>query len=233
MLDSKFWEKYFEVYDVLNLLIPYQELLDTISGKLDIEKGERVLDAGCGTGNLAIKMKKKGAEVVGLDYCKEALEMFRKKDPNAKLVLTDLTKKIPFPDNYFDKIACNNVLYTIPRDKQLATLKEFHRVLKPGGKIVLANIKKGWNPFKIYTEGVKKNFKQEGISRTFYKITRMVVPTIRILYYNRFIQKESEYYLFEFDEQKEKLQQAGFSKISLTTLTYANQGVLNSAYKKL
>jgi hypothetical protein len=37
MLDAKFWEKYFEVYDVLNLVIPYRELLEKIADKLEIK----------------------------------------------------------------------------------------------------------------------------------------------------------------------------------------------------
>jgi len=56
MLDSKFWKRYFKVYDVLNLLIPYQELLNTICDELDIKPGEKILEAGCGTGNLALKI---------------------------------------------------------------------------------------------------------------------------------------------------------------------------------
>ncbi|MFQ6119093.1 MAG: class I SAM-dependent methyltransferase, partial [Methanosarcinales archaeon] len=136
MLDSRFWTSYFKVYDVLNLLIPYQELLETICDELEIKKGEKILEAGCGTGNLALKIKERGAEVVGLDNSQEALDIYRKKDPGAKLVLVDLRKKLPFPDDYFDKIASNNTLYIIPRERQLGTLQEFHRILKPGGKVV-------------------------------------------------------------------------------------------------
>ena len=44
MLDSKFWKRYFKVYDVLNLLIPYQELLNTICDELDIKPGEKILE---------------------------------------------------------------------------------------------------------------------------------------------------------------------------------------------
>ena len=44
MLDSKFWKRYFKVYDVLNLLIPYQELLETICDELDIKPGEKILE---------------------------------------------------------------------------------------------------------------------------------------------------------------------------------------------
>ena len=46
MLDSKFWTKYFKVYDVLNLLIPYQELLETICNELDIKKVKSKYEEG-------------------------------------------------------------------------------------------------------------------------------------------------------------------------------------------
>jgi ubiquinone/menaquinone biosynthesis C-methylase UbiE len=231
MLDSKFWKKYFEVYDVLNLLIPYQELLETICDELDIKPGEKILEAGCGTGNLALKIKERGAEVIGLDNCKEALEIYKKKDPNAKVVLADLREKLPFPDNYFDKIASNNTLYAIPKEKQLDTLKEFYRILKPGGKIVMANLKKGWRSEKIYISGIKKNLKKEGSCSTFLKIIKMIIPTIKVFYYNYFIKKETQYYFCDFNEQKELLKRAGFKEISETKLVYANEAILNSAFK--
>src|SRR4030042_5882426 len=98
-----------------------------------------------------------GAKVLGLDNCKEALDIYRKKDPTAELVLADLTEKLPFPDNHFDKIASNNTLYAIPREKQIITLREFYRILKPGGKILLSNTKKGWKPLKIYIQGITQN----------------------------------------------------------------------------
>lgn len=233
MLDESFWKKYLKVYDFLNLLIPYQELLETICDELDIKKGEKILEAGCGTGNLALKIKERGAEVVGLDNCREALEVCQKKDPDIEIVLADLTQKLPFPDNYFDKIASNNTLYTIPEEKQLETLKELKRVLKPGGKIVIANPKRGWKPLMIYIDGIEKNLKKEEFLLTFYKVLRMIVPTVKILYYNRLIKREGKYHFFEFDEQRELLEKIGFFEIAQTKKIYANQGVINSAYKRL
>jgi ubiquinone/menaquinone biosynthesis C-methylase UbiE len=234
MLNSKFWANYFKVYDVLNLLIPYQELLETICNELEIKPGERILEAGCGTGNLALKIKERGAEVIGLDNCKEALEIYQKKDPNAKLVLADLREKLPFPDNYFDKIACNNTLYIIPKEKQLDVLKEFYRILKPEGKIVITNPIKGGKPIKIYLEGIKRSLQRNGFLKTLKNMILMFSPTIRILYYNFQIKKESEkggYVFFKFDEQKELLKKMGFSAITRTRLVYAKQNILNTAIK--
>ncbi|MCM8803620.1 MAG: methyltransferase domain-containing protein, partial [Candidatus Omnitrophica bacterium] len=228
---SKFWANYFRVYDVLNLLIPYQELLDTICDELGIKKGEKILEAGCGTGNLAIKIKERGGDVIGLDNCKEALEIYKKKDPNAKTVLADLREKLPFPDNYFDKIASNNTLYIIPKEKQLDTLKEFYRILKPGGKIIIANPREKSKIYKIYTVGVKSNFKKEGVISTFKKLFRFLPETIKIFYYNHLLNKEC---LFLSEEElNELLKTAGFKKLSNEKLVYANQNILLSAEKIL
>jgi ubiquinone/menaquinone biosynthesis C-methylase UbiE len=233
MLDSKFWARYFKVYDVLNLLIPYQELLETICNELEIKPGEKILEAGCGTGNLALKIKERRAEVVGLDNCKEALDIYQKKDPTAKIVLADLREKLPFPDNYFDKIASNNTLYIIPKEKQLDTLKELYRILKPNGKIVIVNPKKGGQPIKIYLTGIKQSFKKNGWLKTIKDIISMIIPTIKMLYYNQLIKKESEkgsYHFFEFNEQKELLEKAEFKNIS-TRLVYADQNILTVGFK--
>lgn len=231
MSDSKFWAKYFKVYDVLNLLIPYQELLETICDELEIRPNEKILEAGCGTGNLALKIKERGATVVGLDNYKEALDIYRRKDPTAELVLADLKEKLPFPDNYFDKIASNNTLYIIPKEKQLDSLKELYRILKPGGKIVLANLKKGWRSGKIYISGIKKNLKREGFYSTFLKTIKMVIPTIKVFYYNYLIKKEAQYYFCDFNEQRDLLKKTGFREISKTKLVYADEAILNSAFK--
>jgi ubiquinone/menaquinone biosynthesis C-methylase UbiE len=234
MLNSKFWARYFKVYDVLSLLIPYQELLETICDELDIKPGEKILEAGCGTGNLAIKIKERGGDVIGLDNCKEALKIYRKKDPNAKIVLADLRERLPFPDNYFDKITCNNTLYIIPKEKQLDVLKEFYRILKPRGKIVLVNPKKGAKPIKIYLNGIEKSLKKNGWFKTVKNLILMMIPTIKMLYYNHLILRKSEkglYQFFNFNEQKELLEKAGFVDISETKLVYAKQNVLNIGTK--
>lgn len=59
MLDSQFWAKYFKVYDTLNQLIPYQDLLDLFLKKLELlSSGDKnILDVGSGTGNLCISEK--------------------------------------------------------------------------------------------------------------------------------------------------------------------------------
>ena len=227
MLDSNFWANYFKVYDVLNLLIPYQELLETICDELEIKPGEKILEAGCGTGNLALKIKERGAKVVGLDNCQEALDIYRKKDPTAELVLADLAKKLPFPDNYFDKIASNNTLYAVPREKRDQLMKESLRILKPGGKIVLANMREGWKPINVYIDHIKKDIKIFGLLVVFLKV-------IKMFYYNNKALKADKvgtFSFFKFDEQGSLLIKNGFKNVSKNIYVYSGQAILNSAKK--
>jgi ubiquinone/menaquinone biosynthesis C-methylase UbiE len=235
MLNSKFWKNYFKVYDVLNLLIPYQELLKTICDELDIEKGEKILEAGCGTGNLDLKISEKGGAVIGLDNCKEALEIYQKKDRNAKVVLADLTEKLPFPDNFFDKIACNNTLYTIPKEKQLDVLKEFYRILKPNGKIIIVNPKKGAKILPIYFSHIEKSFKKIGVRETLSNLIKLLSKTIKMIYFNSLIKNETKREIYKFltlIERKDLLQKAGFSKSLEPKFIYANQNILNVGIKQ-
>ncbi|MFP4617191.1 MAG: class I SAM-dependent methyltransferase, partial [Candidatus Paceibacterota bacterium] len=80
-LDKKFWAEYFEVYDVLNELIPYQELMQDIIDALDVKKGELIIDAGSGTGNLSMRMEDVGARVVAVDFSEEGQRIHKKKNP--------------------------------------------------------------------------------------------------------------------------------------------------------
>jgi len=229
MLDSKFWEKYFRVYDFLNLCIPYQEMQKKIIEELEIQPGELVLDAGAGTCNLLLEIKNKGANVIALDSSKEALEICLKKDKSIKTVLLDLKEKLPFPANYFDKIISVNTLFLIEPQVRAKILKEFYRVLKNNGKIILINLKEGFRPIKIYREHFRIIRKRQGWLATIEQILKFIIPSLKLLYYAKKI--AGKYYFFKNGEQVNILQKSGFKKISKTEKIYANQAFLNTAFK--
>lgn len=109
-----------------------------------VHTGEVVLDIGCGAGVdtlLAGKMTGPDGIAVGIDLTSEMLERAEK-----NLELTDLKnvdfqeasgEDIPFEDNHFDVVISNGVINLIP-DKP-AALKEIIRVLKPGGRLMIAD----------------------------------------------------------------------------------------------
>ncbi|GAI37046.1 unnamed protein product, partial [marine sediment metagenome] len=190
-----------------------------------------ILEAGCGTGNLALKIKERGGDVVGLDYCKEALDIYKGKHKDAKVVLADLAKKLPFPDNYFNKIACNNTLYAIPQEKRPSTLREFYRILKPAGKVVISNPHKAAKPFRIYWNHIKASSQIHGLIKTFNNIIIMSIPTLKMFYFNYLILKERKKSFLEENEQVQLLRKANFREISENILIYAEQNILNIGYK--
>jgi ubiquinone/menaquinone biosynthesis C-methylase UbiE len=233
MLDVKFWKKYFEVYDVLNELIPYQQLLERIIKQLSLEKTDLVLDAGSGTGNLAVLIEKTGARAVGIDFSSAGVAIHKKKIPNADVRIGDLTEPLPFPDNHFDKICSNNVIYTISCEKRPELFKEFYRVLKPGGVIVISNIHKTFSPFEIYKSHVHEEFKQNPLALS-YRLIKFIVPTAKMFNYNKKIRSENSsgnYDFLDIHDQHKLLKNAGFSDVSEGEYVYAGQASLNRALK--
>jgi ubiquinone/menaquinone biosynthesis C-methylase UbiE len=231
MIDHRFWARYFQVYDVLNSVPTYTQLLDSLCEELDLKDGALVLDVGSGTGNLALKLKASGFRVVAIDFCRQALESHVAKDSEGCVLLTDLRRELPFRDSCFDGIACNNVLYTLSVADQIRVAKEFHRVLKPDGRVAVANPRIGWQAMTVYLNTVEQNLRVEGAWLTARKAVRQIVPTIKMLCYNWRLARDNQYHYFELHEQLELLKSVGFSHVSDTTLVYAGQVVLNSALK--
>lgn len=231
MIGPEFWRRYFRVYDALNSLPTYRQLLSDVCQELGAKQGELVLDAGSGTGNLALRIREAGGQVVALDYCRGALERHRSKDNDCGLILADLARGLPFIDECFDKIASNNVLYSLSVGNQRDAVKELHRVLKPGGKIVLANPRTGLSPLRLCQNVMADNIRADGLWTTARKIAALMPEMIKMAYYNWKLRTESQHHRFELDEQRALLVDVGFRLVSETKVVYSSQGVLNSGYK--
>ena len=230
MADSKFWGKAATVYDSLYSFFPYQKLLLDICRELKIKKGDLILDAGCGTGNLSLMMKNKGAAVIGIDNSSEMLEILKNKDAGIKTILTDLTGKLPFPENYFDKIVSNNVMYTISENNQVPVFREFYRVLKPNGLVLLVDPNKGWKVINYIKNAIKENKKQK-FWFMFSNALKAIVPLAKMGYYNYLIKNKRHYFYSTPEHKIELLKQAGFLKIIKSKLVYSGQNQLILAQK--
>jgi ubiquinone/menaquinone biosynthesis C-methylase UbiE len=234
MDDKVFWARYFKTYDILNEAFPYQRLLEDLIGSLNINEGDLILDAGSGTGNLCIRLKKYGAIPVGFDFSEKALEIHREKDPDAIAYLGDLTERLPFPENYFDKIASNNVLYTIDKASRPGVIQEFYRVLKTDGKVVIANVRTGFNPIIIFLDHVRETKKSNGHLKTTRDFLKKCFSIAKMFYYSHcLIQKTmiGKYAFIEEHEQRNLLMQAGFREIADTVKTYSDQSYLDVGIK--
>lgn len=234
MLGPHFWKKYFVVYDALNSSPVYSDLLDDLVAAGEPLAGKYVLDAGAGTGNLALLLKSRGARVLAADFSPEALEIYKQKDAFAETMVVDLTKPLPFGDEMFDEVFTNNVVYNIPRQNRPALMAEFRRVLKPEGRIVISNVHASYKPIIIYWESLRLGLRREGFVGTLKKVSSLLIPTIKLFYYNWVIQhqhKVKTQNLMTREEQVQILKDAGFKDISPTESVYAGQADMNSALK--
>ena len=100
----------------------------------------RILDAGCGTGLLAQKLQKFG-DVVAVDASSHAVNFSKKR---GVLVKKASIVKLPFGNNVFDIVVSVDVLTHKSIKNDLVPLKEFYRVLKPNGILVLRVSANSW-----------------------------------------------------------------------------------------
>jgi trans-aconitate 2-methyltransferase len=99
---------------------------------LEPKRGERILDVGCGTGQLTASIADSGAEVIGLDRSAEMLEEARRNYPALRFELGDAAS-FSFPE-LFDAVFSNAVLHWVRDADGVAACVA--RVLKPGGRFV-------------------------------------------------------------------------------------------------
>ena len=103
-----------------------------------VRPGDRVLDAACGTGDLAVADHRAGAaSVTGLDFSPRMLARARRKAPGLEWVEGDLLA-LPFPDDTFDAATVGFGVRNVA-DLELA-LRELGRVLRPGGRLAVLEI---------------------------------------------------------------------------------------------
>jgi len=109
-----------------------------------INKDDTILDVGCGGGKTVKTMASRATEgkIYGIDYSEDCVAVASK--INKKLIdagrveiLQGSVESLPFPDNSFDLVTVVETYYFFP--DLINNLKEIHRVLKPGGSVILIN----------------------------------------------------------------------------------------------
>jgi demethylmenaquinone methyltransferase/2-methoxy-6-polyprenyl-1,4-benzoquinol methylase len=132
------------VYDVMNRIMTVG--LDARWRRLAAEvvsPGDRVLDACCGTGDLALAAARRGGTVTGLDFSERMLERARAKAPALEWVQGDLLA-LSFDRESFDAAT---VGFGVRNVADLdAGLRELRRVLHPGGRLAILEITRPRGP---------------------------------------------------------------------------------------
>lgn len=201
------WEVQGWLYDTLFLLKPHAALVQDVAGRLNPESC--VLDAGCGSGRLALDTS---ALVIGCDFSSTMLRIAQERE--SAVIQSSLTE-LAFVDASFDEIVCINVLYALGEQYQHA-LDELFRVLRPGGKLYLANpVSEQLVP--LITEHFRTASARE-IARSIVNLPRFMVWGINLARRSQF---DASTFLFLSEEELVcVLQSAGFTIKSIEP-TYA------------
>ncbi len=110
-----------------------------------LQPGEVVLDVGCGTGTLALEAKQRvgrPGRVVGVDPGAQQIARARTMATRRRLQVDfeiGVIEQIPFPDQMFDVVLSTLMMHHLPKNLKRQGLAEIARVLKPGGRLIIAD----------------------------------------------------------------------------------------------
>lgn len=232
-----FWGIYSLVYNLaLDKWFPYQKLIRDLISFLEVENGNRILDAGCGPAFLIRKLigesQDQEIKVVGLDSSAMMIKFAKKRCAdfsNVDLKIADLNKKIEFPENSFDKIVCCNILYALKDPEK--TINEFYRILKPKGLLVAANPKPNAEGQALLKEHIKDLRELLPFSKKLYHVLLffLIMPiSFAIMLMNKIIidkAKKGKYHFLDKEKLEKIFLKAKFKNIKIIP-AYANQNWL-------
>lgn len=123
-------------YDELRSTDDYDVWADRLAAAGDLD-ARRVLDIGCGTGAVAVHLARRhGCAVVGVDLSSEMLAVARAKQGGSVRFEQARAEELPFANGSFDRAIMVSVVHHLDAPKAFA---EVHRVLAPGGRLVISN----------------------------------------------------------------------------------------------
>ncbi|OGG61299.1 hypothetical protein A3C87_03790 [Candidatus Kaiserbacteria bacterium RIFCSPHIGHO2_02_FULL_49_34] len=137
------WNTYARAYDLLRSIAPYRTMHDQVADAVLHHYRNvpgRILDAGCGTGNLLTALVARNipsAYMVGIDASRDMRVIAEQKHGalGADIRTADLNAPLPFASGTFSVITCINALYAVANPA--ATIREFARVLHPEGILIV------------------------------------------------------------------------------------------------
>jgi ubiquinone/menaquinone biosynthesis C-methylase UbiE len=135
-------------YDPFTKLLGVEASHRKLISQAAISTGHRVLEIGCGTGNLVILAKRlnPAASVVGMDPDPKALAHARRKAQRSGVAIQfdpGFSEELPYPDASFDRVLSTFMLHHLQPDAKLLAVQEVYRILKPGGSLHLADFDEG------------------------------------------------------------------------------------------
>ena len=138
------WAPYYDFAVQLTTLGQARRLRRMTVDQALIQPGASVLDIGCGTGSVTLLAKQRAehGKVYGIDPAPEMIAVARKKAARSQLDIDfrmGVIESLPFPDASLDVVTSSLMMHHLPEALQVRGLAEIYRVLKPGGRLLIAD----------------------------------------------------------------------------------------------
>lgn len=134
-------------YDPVVKLLGFETAKGALLDQAAVQSTNRVLDIGCGTGTLAVLIKRlyPDVDVTGFDPDPKALARSKRKAGRTGVSIRldqGFSDALPYPDASFDRVFSSFMLHHLQADERENTLREVRRVLAPGGSLHLLDFER-------------------------------------------------------------------------------------------
>jgi ubiquinone/menaquinone biosynthesis C-methylase UbiE len=128
-------------YDLMSRLLGMKKVQEALIAQAELADCRRVLEIGCGTGNLIIRAKRTcpHVEAIGCDPDPLALDRARQKANGIRFEQA-YAQRLPYGDGEFDRVLSSMMLHHLDDDAKTGAAAEVFRVLRPGGRLHLVDI---------------------------------------------------------------------------------------------
>lgn len=144
-------------YDLMTRLLGMGRVYRSLIAQAELAAGHRVLEIGCGTGNLTIRTQRScpASEVIATDPDPRALARAQRKvqGVNGIRFARAYAQQLPFGDAEFDRALCSMMLHHLDETTKTAAAAELFRVLRPGGRAHIVDIRGEAIPKLLETAG--------------------------------------------------------------------------------
>jgi ubiquinone/menaquinone biosynthesis C-methylase UbiE len=135
-------------HDTFSFRGKFRELRQRTASLARLQPGDAVLDVGCGTGTLAMELARRvgrAGRVAGVDPGTRQIARASSKAARRNVPIEfqiGVIEQLPFPDQTFDVVFSTLMMHHLPASLKRQGLAEIARVLKPGGRLVIADFKR-------------------------------------------------------------------------------------------
>lgn len=132
-------------YDLMTRVLGMNPAYRELVAQAGLSTGQRIVEIGCGTGNLTVRAKKAcpGADIVGTDPDPRALRRAERKTKGMNGIgfTRAYAQDLPFGDGEFDLALSSMMLHHLDEATKVAATAEVFRVLRPGGRLHIVDVR--------------------------------------------------------------------------------------------